>query len=144
MNKQDRQGVRNPAEVLRRYDQIIESGEKDGWLYIKLKSGIAACWRQKTISSSFTQALGSLFVSDKKLLPIKYPFAFKEKPFEFIEIKNPICQGWHIEETENDEGKTGQYAVVRPIVLQETINITYQVAVIGKYKIANEYKNARG
>lgn len=60
-------------------DYIVEQGTSNGWTYRKWNSGIAECWRDLSVSTACSTAVGSWYRT-AALATTAYPFTFKEAP----------------------------------------------------------------
>lgn len=60
-------------------DYIVEQGTSNGWTYRKWNSGIAECWRDLSVSTACSTAVGGWYRT-AALSVGAYPFTFTEAP----------------------------------------------------------------
>lgn len=119
-------------------DYIVEQDEKDGWTYRKWNSGVAECWKILVHTTSMTQAWGALYCGNTITPRQSYPFTFKEKPVEIVNLLASASAGWLTPESGNrgmnGQYQTAQYNVVRPNSVSDSQTFNFAFYIKGKWK----------
>jgi hypothetical protein len=90
-------------------DYITEQGEKNGWQYRNWNSGKGECWKVITLNTSITTAWGNMYVGDSKMTRQNYPYPFKTKPVEIVNVACGSSAAWIFAES-GGNGVNGAYA----------------------------------
>ncbi len=127
------EGLYKPnGEIFFGADYIVESGEKDGWTYLKWASGLAECWCRREIQTDIStdwDGSGVLVSETIPSEPMSFPFEFESVP-----VITASAEGEHSVFLINGasggtETTPGSFHLARPM---KSINISFTLNICAK------------
>lgn len=118
-------------------DYVVDQGTSGIWSYRKWASGHAECWGSTSVTRTFTNAWGSLYVCSPTTA-IAYPFTFVERPNETATARtsSPAC--WLYSDSSgkglNTTTQSGIYAAARPTTVTSECTLYIDFIVKGRWK----------
>ena len=108
-------------------DHVVNYGSDGIWTYRKWFSGLAECWGTQSLTASIQDNIEDtkLYIDNKTMKNIEYPFTFIETPQESAALQSPAGIVWLAGRQQNSTTKSGTYSLLS---CNKQNNATYKIA----------------